>query len=347
MQKFAIDEINTIVAKKFKDNEMKSLFSFLSNQINLENDVNKKNKLLILKAECYQRIGNLLSAQVVLESIDNKFLSREDSINVHVLKLKVSFQKGDWNKSLDTSKSLIEQYNISMGNVLWRTSMLYAIFNDGKECQKYSDRHKEMIEHSGFQEANNIVYTKTVPLLLNDNKGTSLLRVMSPVENAKDIYLKSNINFDTRKRIGSRLKSFCQAILIEAFIEWDYGNKYDAYELAILSGLCMAYSKITLEAEGIGEIVKLFCSKYKTLISIINLALNSSEEVFYIAAQKYEDFVLIKRAYIDAIYRFEDIITDSVLESEKEPKNIDSHIQKNQLVEGTKKLPGEQIKKFL
>lgn len=347
MQKFTIDEINTIVAKRFKDNEMESLFSFLSKQVNLENDVNRKNKLLLLKAECYQRIGNLLSAQVVLESIDNKFLSREDSINVEVLKLKVSFQKGDWNKALDTSKLLIDQHNISMGNVLWRTSMLYAIFNDWKECQKYSDRHKEIIEHSGFQEANNIVYTQTIPLLLNGNKGTSLLRDISPVENAKDIYLKSNINFDTRKRIGSRLKSFCQAILIEAFIEWDYGNKYDAYELAILSGLCMAYSKITLEAEGIGEIVKLFKKKYRILISIISLALNSSEEVFYIAARGYEDFVLIKRAYIDAIYRFEDITIDSMLEPEKELENTGSNIQGNQLVKGTKKLPGEQIKKFI
>lgn len=346
MQKFTFDEINIIVAKKFKNNEMKSLFSFLSNQVNLENDAYKKNKLLLLKAECYQRIGDILSAQVVLESIDNKFLSEQDSINVQVLKLKVSFQKGDWEKALDTSKSLIDQHNVSMGNVLWRTSMLYAIFNDGKECQKYSDRHREITERSGFQEANNIIYTKMVPLLLSGNEGTSLLRVISPVENAKDIYLKSNINFDTQKRIGSRLKSFCQAILIEAFIEWDYGNKYDAYELAILSGLCMAYSKITLEAEGIGEIVKLFKKKYRILISIIKLALNSSEEVFYIAIQKYEDFMLIKRAYIDAIYYFEKITIDSKLETKKETKNIGSHTQENPVVKETKKSPGEEIKKF-
>lgn len=345
MQKYTIDEINTIVVKKFKDNQMNSLFSFLSNQISFENDVNKKNKLLLLKAECYQRIGNLLSAQLVLDNIDSNFLSREDSINVEVLKLKVAFQNGNWSKALDTSKLLVDRYNISMGNVLWRTSMLYAIFNDGKESEKYSDKHKEIIEHSGFQEANNIVYTKTIPLLLNDNKGTSLLRVISPVEDAKNIYLKSNINFDTQKRVGSRLKSFCQAILIEAFIEWEYGNEYDAYVGAILTGLCMAYSKITLEAEGIGEIVGLFGGKYQLLISIISLALNNSEERFYIATQKYTDFVLIKRAYLDAIYYFEDI-TSSMLELEKESENLLLHTQESPKDEKTKKLPGEQIKGF-
>lgn len=79
-------------------------------------------------------------------------------------------------------------------------------------------------------------------------------------------------------------------ILIESFIEWDYGNKYDAYRLAILTGLCMAFSQITLNAEGIGEIIKLFIRKYKLLISIIRLALSKSEEMFYFKCTEIRRF---------------------------------------------------------
>lgn len=127
MQKFTFDEINTIVAKKFKENEMTFVFSFLTNQIGLENDIHIKNKILLLKAECYQRIGKLKSAQLVLQSIDNKFLTRDESINVEILQLKVFFQQGDWNQALNTSKILIDQYKATKENILWRTSMLYAI----------------------------------------------------------------------------------------------------------------------------------------------------------------------------------------------------------------------------
>lgn len=345
MQKFTFDEINTIVAKKFKENEMTFVFSFLTNQIGLENDIHIKNKILLLKAECYQRIGKLKSAQLVLQSIDNKFLTRDESINVEILQLKVFFQQGDWNQALNTSKILIDQYKATKENILWRTSMLYAIKNIGNESEKYSEKHKDIIECSGFQEANNIVYTKTIPFILKNSNtlGVSLLKVISPVENAKEIYLKSNINFDTKKRIGSRLKSFCQAILIESFIEWDYGNKYDAYRLAILTGLCMAFSQITLNAEGIGEIIKLFIRKYKLLISIIRLALSKSEEMFYLSAQKYEDFILIKSAYIDALYEFEDITANDIMDSEKETISI---CMESNVNETTEKLPGKQLNKF-
>lgn len=204
MQKFTFDEINTIVAKKFKENEMTFVFSFLTNQIGLENDIHIKNKILLLKAECYQRIGKLKSAQLVLQSIDNKFLTRDESINVEILQLKVFFQQGDWNQALNTSKILIDQYKATKENILWRTSMLYAIKNIGNESEKYSEKHKDIIECSGFQEANNIVYTKTIPFILKNSNtlGVSLLKVISPVENAKEIYLKSNINFDTKKELG-------------------------------------------------------------------------------------------------------------------------------------------------
>ena len=76
--------------------------------------------------------------------------------------------------------------------------------NVENESEKYSEKHKDIIECSGFQEANNIVYTKTIPFILKNSNTlrTSLLKVISPVENAKEIYLKSNINFDTKKELG-------------------------------------------------------------------------------------------------------------------------------------------------
>lgn len=50
MQKFTFDEINTIVAKKFKENEMTFVFSFLTNQIGLENDIHIKKQDTSLKS---------------------------------------------------------------------------------------------------------------------------------------------------------------------------------------------------------------------------------------------------------------------------------------------------------
>lgn len=343
MRKYTLDEINAVVAEKFRNKDMKSLFIFLSNQINVEKDINIKNKLLLLKAECYQRTGDLSSAQMVLGRINENFIGKEDKINVEVLKLKICFQKGNWKNALKTAELLINQHNALMGNVIWRTSMLYAIFNDGVESKKYSNVHREIIENRGFQEANNIIYTRTIPLLLKDGKGTSLLRTIKPIEEAEEIYLKSNVNFDTKKRVGSRLKSICQAFLIESFIEWDYGNNYDAYVLSIMAGLGMAYSEITMEAEGIGEIIKLFKKKYKELISLLHIALKCSEELFYARIQQYSDSEIIKYAYGDAIYKIEGIVKNSKHET------LDACIREN-IINNTMEdrlLPGEQIKKFM
>lgn len=345
MKKYTFDEINAIVAKKFKENEMQFLFSFLAKQINIENNLNIKNKLLLLKAECYQRIGELSSAQCVLNQVDSKYISMEESINLEILKLKISFQKGKWDNALVFSNSLIEQ-RVLKENILWRISMLYSVFNDENESARYSSQHKELIEKSGFQEANNIVYTQMIPKLLKGNKNVSLLKAISPVEDAEHIYLNSNVNFDTNRRVGSRLKSFCQAILIEAFIKWGYANKYDAYVLAILTGLCMAYSNITLDAEGIGEIIRLFKQKFQILILIVNLALKNSEEKFYIKTQKFADFFLLKNAYIDAVYRFEDIMISNMnFENESGIGCVDPNEQS--IPYQKQDSPGEQIKKFL
>ena len=105
----------------------------------------------------------------------------------------------------------------------------------------------------------------------------------------------------------------------------------------------MAFSQITLNAEGIGEIIKLFIRKYKILISIIRLALSKSEEMFYLNAQKYEDFILIKNVYIDALYEFEDITANDRMDSEKETISI---CMESSVNETTEKLPGKQLNKF-
>ena len=346
MQKFTFEDIKLIAAEKFSKNEMDFLFSFLSNQINLEKDINTKNNLLLLKAECYQRIGNLKSAQITLNKIDNKYMSTQESVDANILGLKIAFQKGDWKTSLSIANSLFQKNPPKlMGNVLWRTSMLYAIFDDIKKSTNYSSQHKDIIEPNGFQKANNIIYTETVPYLIKGHLGTSLSKAILPVENAKNIYLRSIINFDTQKKIGSRLKSYCQAILIEAIINYDFSNKYEAYVLSILTGLCMSYSKITLNAEGIGELIKLFKKNYKPLFSITALTINYSEEIFFIKIKSFSDEEIIKRAYNEAIYRFNDIIAANKL-SKFENNNIHAQSQTNSRLSESSNLSIEQIKKF-
>mgnify|MGYP004664151843 CR=1 FL=1 len=346
MEKFTFEDIKLIAAEKFSKNEMDVLFSFLSNQINLEKNINTKNNLLLLKAECYQRIGNLKSAQLTLKKIDNKYLSSQESIDANILGLKIAFQSGDWKNSLGIANFLFSKTPPKlMGNVLWRTSMLYAIYDDDKESTKYSNQHKDIIEPNGFQKANNILYTETVPYLITGHLGTSLSKVISPVENAKNIYLSSIINFDTQKKIGSRLKSYCQAILIEAIINYDFSNKYEAYVLSILTGLCMSYSKITLNAEGIGELVKLFKKNYKPLFSILILTINYSEEIFCIKIKSFSDEEIIKRAYTEAIYRFNDIIATNEL-SRFEENNDHTQPQNNSKLSESSNLSSDQIQKF-
>ncbi len=342
MRVYTLPEIKLITAQKFKDNEMNSLFPFLSSQIYLSKDTNYINELILLKAECYQRIGDLRSAELSLDKFDKTKVSQKDASDIEILNLKLAFQNGSWEKALNSSEIVINQHRIQKNNVLWRTSLLYAISGDKKESEKYSRLHNEIIQMGGFQEANNILYTKTIPHLLHNHGCTSLLKTISPIETAQEIYLNSNINFDTYNRVGSRIKSYCQSTILEAFIQWDFGNKYDAYVLSILTGLCMAHSMINLKAEGIGEIVNLFRDKYKCLISLIELARNESSEIFYLEVAKYYNYSLIRSAYSDAIHRFEEIIMHDEEKIKISLKNTDD--KKSILTD--KIPPGRNIKNF-
>lgn len=105
----------------------------------------------------------------------------------------------------------------------------------------------------------------------------------------------------------------------------------------------MAFSQITLNAEGIGEIIKLFIRKYKLLISIIRLALSKSEEMFYLSAQKYEDFILLKALILMHFMSFENITANDIMDSEKETISI---CMESNVNETTEKLPGKQLNKF-
>lgn len=325
MENYSIDQIKDFAAQKFKNNDMTSLFLFLTNQINTCNDRKKKNKLILLKTECYQRIGDLKSAELALDGFSKQVASHDENVEFEILKLKITFQNGVWDKAFDSSENLINQYKIKKGNVLWRTSLLYSIFGDKKNSKKFSEYHRDNIQKEGFQEANNILYTNVVPNLMHNDISSALSVAISPLEYTQDIYMYSDINFDVNKRIGSRLKSCCQSLILESFYQWEFNNKHNSYMLAILTGLCMSWAKLTLKAEGIGEIISLFYNKYNSLVELIRDASRYTPDIFLKNLNRYSDSDTIRKAYNEATISFQNIIES--YKKKKEPSFVESDQQ--------------------
>lgn len=318
-------EIKKNIAEKFKNNEQTILFSYIDREIinaSSSSDLRLVNELILLKAECYQRIGKLNEATYILKKFDKSIMSDHKVLDFEILQMKLTFQNGEWGASLHSSKSILGSYKERRDSVLWRTALLYSIDNDIRKSKYYSEMHRERIQLGGFQDANNDLYTLVIPELLHEKKEKSLTKILDPIYKAQEIYINSNINFDTTKKIGSRVKSYCQAMLIEAFAEWGYGNKYNSYVLVLLTGLCMNYSSINLKAEGIGEIIKLFYIEQKTLIKLIMAFLNKAQYNFWIYVKKnFQDNHMIEYAYQDALIKFDKIITQ--MHRQNDPNNYE------------------------
>lgn len=336
MKKYSLEEVKTIVAKRFSNNDMDLLFPFLNLQIRLETDATIINELILLKAECYQRIGDLNNALNTLDKFDQTVANLEMKTIYETLKLKISFQEGQWDKAFIASDQIINEYKQQNDNVLWRSSLLYSIKEDLKNAQYYGDMHREKIDVGGFQEANNLLYTLVIPRLMYDEKKGSLIQDMDPVEYAQNIYKSSIINFNTKRNVGSRLKSCCQAMIIASFINYDYGNTFEAYVLSLMTGLCMKHSKLNLSAEGIGEIVKLLHKKYNNIIALIYATCQKDEETFWdFVKNNFTDYEKIYFAYTDALYRFDELVSAYIqLEVENQIDSSSGNTEKKQLEEG-------------
>ena len=281
-----------------------------------QKDFKKFNRLMCLRAECYQMKGELDQALSDISNVDHIYLENKEKKEFNLMHLKVQTQKGDFIGAAETVQRLYDSKIDLPQSALWRGALSYAV--DGKIAfsSKFHDCHKEQIESGSFQEANNILYTSMLPAIISGHiVGGSISRVLNPVDIAKNIYLRSTVDF--KGRIGNRLKSYCQALLVEAYIFYDFGNIYSAYVDVILVGLLLRELQGNLFAEGIGEIVNLLYIKtilYKILQA--SLSRNILENKFLMSPNDEE---IIKRAFIEALEKKEAIFRN---EQENAMENV-------------------------
>lgn len=279
-----------------------AIFKITAEMFNSQTNLKKINRLMCLRAECYQMKGDLEQALRDISNIDSSYLENKEKKDFDLMQLKVQTQKGEFIGAARTVQRLYDS-NIDLPkSALWRGALSYAVDGNLALSTKFHDCHKEQIESGSFQEANNILYTSVLPTIISGHMvGGSISKALNPVDAVKNIYLRSTVDF--KGRIGNRLKSYCQALLVEAYILHDFGNIYSAYVNVILVGLLLRELQGNLYAEGIGEIVNLLYNKtilYKVLQA--SLSTNIFENEFLIDQNDEE---IIKRAFIEAFEKKE------------------------------------------
>lgn len=332
MKTYSYDEVTGIVSREINSYRYDTAMLFLDQQIqqaNADGDVNLFSLLSLLKSECCQKRGHLTRASEVLDNIVPRHLSGSDIIRYETFRLKIEFQRGNWNAALDFANKLLDK-DVNKSNILWRASSLNLLLRNGnkKWGGALSAQHRSLVSDAGFQAANNTLYTQTIPHLVSGIVGSSLNKELSPVKDAGEIYLTSNKDFFTASQLGIRLKSFCQAILVESIVLFDFRNFYDAYFNAILTGLCMHHSGISLFAEGLGEIYNLFKEQYAEIFRIVQLSSQCSSQGFRSRVKKEfsDSFSLLIAAYEDARETYlEIVLTGEKQESLPERKLDQEH----------------------
>jgi predicted phosphodiesterase/tetratricopeptide (TPR) repeat protein len=227
---------------------------------------------LLLRAECHQKNGDLDEARSDLELAHSLGLPPGRVQKYYILIAKLASQAGQISESRDALDHFQLVDDTLSSTYLWRASFAALVLGDKTAGRRLADAHSERVEQNGFQAANHEIFLELLPQLLHDDADRpSLFKSLDAVRWAGDVYLTSSIDF--AGRVGHRGKTFCQALIAEAMLQWSVQNRYYAYYLTCSSALLLRAWRLNQTAEGIGEMIHLESSiapeLYGLLVSIL------------------------------------------------------------------------------
>lgn len=251
------------IIQLIKNNNIDTAMQVINTKIARPSSEIYKNSLFCLKAECNQLRGNLYEALESINTVNPNLLIPTKKVELELLKLKIDTQSGKFQDAVNIFKMLSnEQSAMKSNGAIWRGSLAYACRNDSGKSEYYGAMHHERCQKDGFQEANNLLYTKSLTdLIFSKHIAKTKTSALEPILKAENIYATSIIDFSGK--VGNRLKSRCQAFLLEGVYNYEFGDKYSAYVKIILCATLMKECGLVPTAEGIGEIIVIVFGKLK------------------------------------------------------------------------------------
>jgi hypothetical protein len=257
-------------------------------------------------AELLQKQGLIAECHAELAAIDTGQLSASARHGVLLIRAKLAMQSGDLAASRDALQSLKDRLGrdsaVAMNQVyLWRQAFTLGVLGESSSARRLHDEHESLTDKGGFQEANRILYAELLPSVAGGDKWVLRgSRSFESVRTAGTLYLESDVDY--LGRFNNRGKSFCQALLVEAFLWWLMGNLFYGYRLGFVAVLLLRHWQLNLRSEGIGEVIGILQELAPALTAAVRAVANGQDAALRrTGASSRSDGPAVHAAYVGAV----------------------------------------------
>jgi len=274
----------------------------------------------VIRAEVLQKRGDLVSCREELNKVDMTKLTHTTSQGYQLIKAKLLMQQGSISRSKAALQSLKDKLGADSSSeinsaFLWRQAFVLALLGEKRESRWLAEEHRTTTLEGGFHAANNIIYAQVLPCLASTDRVIySHRKWIEEIRRAGTFYVSSNVDFSGR--LGHRGKSLCQALLVEAFILWDLGNRFDAYHIGFTAAVLLRHWRLDVTSEGVGEVVTALENRAAALTAAIKYVFSAFNDTLIMdRLAAFSDSARAEAAYIEGVVAAGEIL--------KHPRGVD------------------------
>lgn len=236
----------------------------------------------IIRAEVLQKLGRLRACDEELRGLSLLDLPPALAQGYLLIKAKLIMQQGDLKAGRVALAALKDKLGANstaeINRVyLWRQAFTLGVLGEREQAVRLRDEHRDSIESGGFHTANNLIYATILPALARADRVTyEWGGWRESAREAGSYYAGSTVDFGGR--LGHRGKSLCQALLTEAFLHWELGNRFDAYRTGFVAALLLRHWHLNMTSEGVGEVVPIVADRAPGLMDGIRAVVEGADE---------------------------------------------------------------------
>ena len=118
-----------------------AILKITAEMLNSQKNLMKFNRLVCLRAECYQMKGELEEAFSDILNVDSSYLENKEKKELELMQLKVQPQKGEFIGAAETVQRLYDSKIDLPKSALWRGALSYAVDGNLAFSSKFHDCH--------------------------------------------------------------------------------------------------------------------------------------------------------------------------------------------------------------